>query len=172
MNFRTTLLFAVAFIAVASAGTVLRTPTAPVNACGIAETTDLIAGESTDVGDITVYNDGSTLHIQFATSDSWRLHDTYVHVAPSLAGIPVAAGSPQTARFEFQHSNAQAVTGDVYEISMKQWPAGTVLSIAAGADAAKLGASSAQAAWGDGMMFGSQDGRFFTYTIQACSSTR
>jgi hypothetical protein len=170
MNFRATLLFAVAFIAIASAGTVLRTPTAPVNACGAATTTDLIA-QSTDVGDVSVYNDGKSLHIQIAAANGWRLNETFVHVAPTLAQIPVSAGKPQTSRFEHSQTHANAVTGDVYEIAVGQWPAGTVLSIAAGANATKVGSSAAQAAWGDGMMFGgSQDAMFFSYTVQACGS--
>jgi hypothetical protein len=170
MNFRSTLLFAVAFIAVASAGTLLRTPTAPVNACGAAVNTDLIVGQSIDAGDVTVYNDGKTLHVQIAAANGWRLNDTFVHIAPTLAQIPVSAGKPQTSRFEHQQTHERAVTGDVYEIAVNQWPAGTVLSVAAGANATQVGSSAVQTAWGDGMMFGgSQDAMFFSYTVQACN---
>ena len=68
---------------------------------------DLIAGQNTDVGDVTIVNDTTNLYVEFAIVDddplaypNWKLVETHLGVAPSLAGIPQTKnGNPKVGAF-------------------------------------------------------------------------
>ena len=91
--------------------------------------TDLIAGQTDDVGDVLVWNDGSNLYVKFVVSSDY-LYETHVHVATSLSAIPqTKKGNPIPGKFE--HSDPHGcVTDYTYQIPLS-WAPGTSLYIAA-----------------------------------------
>ena len=91
--------------------------------------TDLLAGQTNDVGDVLVWNDGSNLYVKFVVS-SGCLRETHVHVATSLSGIPqTKTGNPIPGKFEYSDPHG-CVTEYTYQIPLT-WAAGTPLYIAA-----------------------------------------
>src|SRR5512132_1874856 len=65
---------------------------------------DLIAGQHTDVGDIKVWDDGTTLYVQYETVDPWCMTETHLAVASSLSDIPQANGNPIPGQFPYKKS--------------------------------------------------------------------
>lgn len=77
-----------------------------------AECVDLIAGQSIDVGEVCVSDDGTTMTVEYTTADGWQLVETHLHVADEEADIPQnKKGNPQIGHFA--HSDAHAWT-DAY----------------------------------------------------------
>ena len=69
--------------------------------CGSATTTTLYAGRTTDAGTVRVYNDSSTLYVEFSTTGGWQLTESHVAIATSLAGIPqTKSGNPKVSQSE------------------------------------------------------------------------
>lgn len=68
---------------------------------------DLMADQNMDVGDVTITNDATNLYVAFAIVDddpvaypNWRMVETHLGVAPSLAGIPQNKnGNPRVGAF-------------------------------------------------------------------------
>lgn len=63
--------------------------------------TKLIAGQHIDAGNVTVWNDGDNLYVQYVTTGGWVLTETHLHVATSLAGIPQKNGNPPPGQFDY-----------------------------------------------------------------------
>jgi len=103
--------------------------------------TDLIAGQTTDVGDVLVWNDGDCLYVKFAITDGWCMKKTYVHVATSLDGIPhTKKGSPIPGKFDYKEEHDCSITEYTHEIDLGSWTLGTGLFIAAHSDVCTPGA--------------------------------
>ena len=92
---------------------------------------DLLAGQTEDIGDVNVWNDGENLYVQFVSTGDCLL-ETHVAVATSLADIPrTKKGNPIPGQFEFSDPHA-CVQEYTYEIPFPlTWPVGTDLYIAA-----------------------------------------
>ena len=93
---------------------------------------DLLAGQDTDVGDITVWNDGDNLYVEFDTTDSGELMlETHLAVATSLSDIPqTKKGNPIPGQFEYNTNHPGGTLTYVYTIPL-DWIAGTQLYLAA-----------------------------------------
>src|SRR5688572_14970411 len=131
MNFKYTLLFAAAFMAVATLGAGIALPTPSFNQCGSPYISNLVINRAADAGDISVYNDAETLTIQFISENGWMLSQSSTHVAADQRRIPItASGAPRLTEFDHQRTYAPEVTGDVYTVDLSQWDAGTTLYIA------------------------------------------
>ena len=98
-------------------------------------TTDLIAGQHEDVGDVSVWEDGHYLYVKYETTGSWCLTKTHLHVATSLNGIPQVNGNPPPGQFTWQMPH-DCVTEHTYAIEL-EWAPGTPLYIAAHAEVKK-----------------------------------
>ena len=94
-------------------------------------TTDLIAGQNLDVGDVIVNNDGENIYVTYLVLEpGWGMLQTHLHLATSLAGIPqTPKGNPKIGHFDYQleHEMIQEYT---YVIPLS-WNPGTELFIAA-----------------------------------------
>jgi hypothetical protein len=142
--------------------------------CGRAITGTLWAGQNTDSGTVTVWNDASHLYVQFQTTGGWVLTQTHVHVATSLSGIPTNdQGVPVPGQFDYSttHDN---VTTYTYFMSLA-WPDHTDLVIAAHAAVALLDGSGnvvqTETAWGGGKPGGGSRWWFYLeYTTQPCEA--
>ncbi len=90
--------------------------------------TDLIAGQRTDVGDVNVWNDGDYLYVQFVSEVC--MVETHLHVATLLEDIPQKNGNPPPGKFDYSayHGCSRDYT---YTIPLGEWGYGTPLYIAA-----------------------------------------
>ena len=152
--------------------------------CGSATTTTLYAGRTTDAGTVRVYNDSSTLYVEFSTTGGWQLTESHVAIATSLAGIPqTKSGNPKIGNFPYQRTYSPVVTTDVYAFPMDQLAVSlglsgftcgsTSLVIAAHAVVVQLdangGVTARETGWGNGTGFpGANWSMYFNHTIQCC----
>lgn len=117
--------------------------------------TDLIAAQSIDVGDITVTSDGSDLTVNFDTEGNWCLLESHVHAADTEAGIPqTSTGNPIPGRFDARTENLGCITSHSETVS--QPDAGSDGHIAVAAHAVVTDPSAddvTETAWGDGERF-------------------
>jgi hypothetical protein len=91
---------------------------------------DLLAGQTMDVGDVKVWNDGDYLYVEYETS-GWCLTETHLHVAASLNGIPqTKKGNPIPGQFEYSMEHKPCVRSYTYQIPL-MWDPSTELYIAA-----------------------------------------
>ena len=74
---------------------------------------DLIAGQHTVAGFITVSNDDKNLYVTYKTSDNWLINQTHLYV-DQIAPTESAPG-----RFPYKHENLKGATTDYYEISLE-----------------------------------------------------
>jgi hypothetical protein len=100
--------------------------------------TDLIAGQHYDIGDVLVWNDADYLYVQYLVDDAdWCLTLTHLEVATSLDGIPqTKKGNPIPGKFSYSSEHA-CVTDFTYQIE-RTWDIGAELYIAAHAEAQQL----------------------------------
>ena len=91
--------------------------------------TDLIAGQHTDVGNVSVWNDDS-LHVKYETIDGWEITEIHLHVAESLGDIPqTKKNNPIPGKFDYSMEFDPPVTE--HAIDLGGWDAGVKLYIAA-----------------------------------------
>ena len=103
---------------------------------------DLIAGQNTDVGDITVWNDGDVLYVKYETTDGWYMVETHLAVETTMEEIPQTqpnkkgkgGGNPIPGHFEWKMEHSPAVQQYIYTINMGDWNIGIELYIAAHAE--------------------------------------
>lgn len=85
-------------------------------------TTDLIAGQNTDVGEVQVWNDAEYLHITYVIDAlGWYLTETHLHVACDESAIPQnKKGNPIPGHFDYssEHEFSEEVTEEPFVISL------------------------------------------------------
>lgn len=91
-------LFAAGFIAFAAS------VAHPARAQATLVSTDLIAGQNLDVGDVLVTHDSGNLYVQFTITElGWGITETHLEVGPTVADIPQTRnGNPIPGQFSFQ----------------------------------------------------------------------
>ena len=145
--------------------------------------TDLIADGrdlEIDVGDVLVWNDGTTLYVKYVVNDPWCLTETHLQVATSLDEIPQKNGNPIPGKFE-ENNKHDCITEVVYMYNLfgKEWDFEDELYIAAHA---KVQNDSVpvewdldnnpiswwtESAWAYGADFAGKNwATYFTYTVQ------
>jgi hypothetical protein len=107
-------------------------------------TTDLIAGQTADVGDVLVWNDETTLYVQYKIADdttpddytdNWAITKTHVHVATAWEAIPQKNGNPIPGQFAYKNNYANVNETPPLAIPLlDEWEIGETLYIAAHAD--------------------------------------
>jgi len=91
----------------------------------------LYAGQSIDVGTVSVWNDEENLYITYSTTGGWEMTETHLAVATSLTDIPQAKGNPIPGKFPYSTIHDSAVTEFTYTIPLEDWDSDTSLFIAA-----------------------------------------
>jgi len=85
-------------------------------------TTDLLAGQNTDVGEVQVWNDAEYLHITYIIDAlGWYLTETHLHVACDESAIPQnKKGNPIPGHFEYssEHEISEEVIEEPFVISL------------------------------------------------------
>ncbi|MEN8223778.1 MAG: hypothetical protein ABFS05_00325 [Bacteroidota bacterium] len=126
--------------------------------------TDLLAGQFTDVGAVSVTHDEMNIYVTYHILEAgWCLSETHMHVAPNLAGIPqTKSGNPKVGHFEYQMQH-DCITEYTYAVPII-WEEGATVVIAA--HAVVDGDFGEETAWGDGAPFpGNQWATYFSYHI-------
>jgi len=92
---------------------------------------DLLAGQTIDVGDVLVWNDGDYLYVKYVTTDGWLLTETHLAIASALSGIPkTKTGNPIPGKFTYFAYHDPPVDEYTYPIDLT-WDPDTELYIAA-----------------------------------------
>ncbi len=100
--------------------------------------TPLIAGQHIDVGDVSVWNDGTNLHVTYTTTDGWYMTETHLAVADGLGGIPqTKTENPIPGKFAYSENHDPAVQTYTYTIPLS-WDPGNDLYVAAHAVVEKV----------------------------------
>ncbi len=124
--------------------------------CPCVEVVDLIAGQHTDVGDVTITRDGDELCVKYETTGSWLICETHVHIGGSIWDIPqTRKGNPKIGRFDFNDSHDPGVS--TFEICVDLDELGLAndnsLAIAVHAVVKNTCSYREETAWGEGCDF-------------------
>jgi hypothetical protein len=101
--------------------------------CGDPVTVILYAGQTIDVGTVTVENNEDSLCITLETTGDWVMSETHVAFSTEFEGIPQTnSGNPQVGKFPYKHELDPAVQYDEYcfDLSELGYSSGTELFIA------------------------------------------
>ena len=134
--------------------------------------TDLIAGQHTDVGDVSVWNDGEFLYVKYSTTGNWYITETHLSVSSDFDGIPqTKKGNPKPGKFEYSTNHIPTVQEYIYTINLESqgFDVGDEIYIAAHAVVATSAKCTfiEETAWGEGPGFpGKNWAMYLTYTIQ------
>lgn len=112
-------------------------------------TATLYAGQTIDVGWVTVWSDCNNLYVKYQTTDGWLMTETHLHVCSDLNKIPQTeakgkgkgniGGNPIPGQFAYQMEHDPAVDEYTYVIELhEEWPPCTELVIAAHAAVIKV----------------------------------
>jgi hypothetical protein len=129
----------------------------------------LWAGQTIDVGTLTVSNDFDYIYFTYATTGDWYLTETHLHVGESFDDIPTnGPGNPQPGHFNNATDHDPPVQTFTYAIDMGDWDAYDYLVFAAHAvvDSETMGNETAWAGCYD--FLGKRWGQWCDYYIQRC----
>ncbi|MCW3127229.1 MAG: hypothetical protein JWO03_2887 [Bacteroidetes bacterium] len=162
-------------------GRITTPPPVTYQPCGTPLVVDLIAGQHTDAGSVTVANDANNLYVTYTVTGNWRLSQLHLY-AGDCAQIPVNnSGNPVPGQFpyatSFNNNNTRT-----YTFTIPLTRLGNCFCVAAHATLSNTCGSS-ETAWGAGTRFttttathGSYSGggnwaTYFSACKQPCTTT-
>lgn len=97
------------------------------------ESVPLCAGQTMDIGTVTVTNDDANLYVTFEiTDEGWYLQETHVAVASTVDGLPqTRKGNPIPGRFPYSCDLTEMETSCTVTVPLDGWCAGDLLAVAA-----------------------------------------
>jgi hypothetical protein len=98
---------------------------------------DLLADQADVAGTVAAWNDGESLHVEYRTTGSWRIHGTQMHAALDWVDVPEQNGNPTPGQFELKEEHGDdGVTVVTYEIQLSDegWAPGDIVYVAAHAE--------------------------------------
>lgn len=140
--------------------------------CGQVQSQTLYAGRHIDAGEVRIWNDETTLFVEYGTSGGWLLSEVHLHVAESLSGIPQKNGNPIPGQFQYKSVFNPLTDSAIFEIPLDDF-LGTSLFIAAHAVVVRLnsqgGVLARETGWGHGPGFpGKNWATYIRYQVQPC----
>jgi len=112
-------------------------------------TTDLIAGQNIDVGDVIIWSDSDTLYVKYLITEAgWSIIETHLHIADDWTLIPQKNGNPIPGKFQYKKIHIPGVTEYTYSIDFTELRGADPLYVAAHAVVKK--GTTLETAWGDG----------------------
>ncbi len=131
---------------------------------------ELVAGQHIGVGSVSVWVEGSTLYVRYATVGGWVLGELHLAVAGSLEGIPqTRSGNPIPGRFEYKAGFDPGEGVTVYTFCVPLDGLEGTIYIAAHAEVYRqtdVGVVE-ETAWAEGQPFpGHSWAMYFTYTVE------
>jgi hypothetical protein len=124
-----------------------------IPSCVVAVQTPLMAGQTINVGLITVTNDETNVYVTYQTTGSYLVKKTHLFVG-SCAGIPVNnSGNPRIGHYPYQTTHGLGVSSYTYTIPRSSLSAGC-LCVSAHAEVVAYNAAGtvifSQTGWGFG----------------------
>ncbi|MGQ0737716.1 MAG: hypothetical protein ACT4OJ_01530 [Bacteroidota bacterium] len=140
--------------------------------------TPLLAGQTIDVGSVTVWNDETNVYVHYQATGNYKLKKTHLYVG-ACSGIPTNnSGNPRIGQFPYQTTHGTTgVQQFTYTIPKSSLPGGC-LCVAAHAEIVAYNASGqiifSQTAWGQGQQItdGGSWAMKFDYCQQDCEGPR
>jgi hypothetical protein len=137
-------------------------------------TVDLLAGQSIDSGNVSVWNDSTNLYVKYETENGWLMNASHLAVAKTLSDIPQTSGKKAVAipgKFDYSNNFIPSVSSHTYTISLESLNLAynDTIFVAAHAVVEKLladGSYQIETGWAAGNKFGGAWGSYFNYTIQ------
>jgi len=97
---------------------------------GVTKTADLFAGQTTDVGDVFVWNDATNLHVEIDVVSGWCMTESHVAVASTVAGIPqTKTYNPIPGKFAYSDTYSPCADGDMFTIPLSGFDATPVIAV-------------------------------------------
>jgi len=123
--------------------------------------TNLIAGQHTIAGSITVSNDDESLFIAYETVDNWLINETHLYV-----GVTILTNSAP-GKFPYKHEELGGVVTDTYEIPLEDLGVGPCDKIYIAAHADLIDGTVAETGWAEGIKItlGKNWAMYFEYDI-------
>ncbi|MNU99594.1 hypothetical protein D3C71_897360 [compost metagenome] len=139
--------------------------------CGTPYTTDLLAGQNIDAGNVTIYNTQDSLYIFVETSGNWRLTSTKIYVG-TLAGMPqTSTGNPKVGQFPYKKNFSPSATSSLTVISLSGLPACYIVAVHVDLQEVVNGTVvQTQTGWANGSPIpGNNWAMYANYCTQACN---
>ena len=97
---------------------------------GVTKTADLFAGQTTDVGDVFVWNDATNLYVEIVIAAGWCMTESHTAVASTVAGIPqTRTGNPIPGKFAYGFSYDPCAEGDIFTVPLSGFDATPVIAV-------------------------------------------
>jgi len=127
---------------------------------------DLIAGQHTVAGSVTVSNDGENLFVTFETSDGWLINETHLYVDT------IVPTKSEPGKFPYKHEGLGEVATDTYEIPLDDLGVGSCDTIYIAAHADLVKGETEETGWAKGVKIepGKNWSMYFNYQIWPCGS--
>lgn len=142
--------------------------------CGDATETNILAGQTTPVGSVTVWNDASNIYVYYEAIDNYKFKKTHLYVGPCNT-IPVNnAGNPRIGLYPYNNDHGTGVSAFLRTIPRNGLGDGTEICISAHAEVVAYATNGSvifsQTGWGQGSQIndGGSWAMKFNYTIQSC----
>jgi len=128
--------------------------------------TNLIAGQHTVAGSVTVSNDGENLFVTYETVDNWLINETHLYVGTA---IPTNSAP---GKFPYKHEELGGVTTDTYEILLDDLGVGPCDTIYIAAHADLIKGETEETGWAKGVKIepGKNWAMYFNYQIWPCGA--
>lgn len=140
--------------------------------------TAIMAGQTINVGTVTVWNDDNNLYVHYLTTGDYKLKKTHLYVG-ACSGIPVNnSGNPRIGQYPYQTTHGTTgVQSFTYTIPLGSLPSGC-LCVSSHAEIVAYNASGqqvfSQTGWGQGVQItdGGSWAMKFDYCTQVCEDIR
>jgi hypothetical protein len=140
--------------------------------CGTATETAILAGQSTNVGSVTVWNDENNVYVLYEATGDYKFRNTHLYVG-SCSDIPVNnAGNPRIGLYPYNDDHGNTGVSSFLKTipinSLNQ----TSGCLCVSAHSEVIGPNFSQTGWGQGAQIndGGSWAMKFDYCIQTCST--
>lgn len=139
--------------------------------CGTPLVVDLLAGQTMDAGNVTIYNTDDSLYVYVETSGNWLIASTKIY-AGTLAGMPQTnSGNPKVGQFPYKSNYSPGVSGSLTAIPLSALPSCYIVAIHVDLQETVNGTVvQTQTGWASGTaMSGNNWGMYVDYCTQDCT---
>ncbi len=140
--------------------------------CVVPVTTSIMAGQSTNVGNIIVTNDETNVYVTYMTTGNYLVKKTHLYVG-ACGNIPVNnAGNPRIGQYPYQTQHGTGISSYTYTIPRSALPE-TCVCVSAHAEVVAYNAAGTlvftQTGWGNGVQI--NDGGSWAMKFDYCQQT-
>jgi len=138
--------------------------------CGQTTVVNFLAGQHTNIGNITVGNDADSIYVTYNTTGPWRMRQLHLYVG-KCDKMPVnKSGNPVPGQFPFKKGFG-SYSATTYTFSFAKSAFDTCFCVAAHAEVAHANGSNAETGWAQGTRFVSKGnwGMYFSACKQQCT---